>query len=83
MSSEDTALVPLWGEPDDAVGEALKAVYEDIPGHVVGLIEYHRIEATSDYLKHMREIRDALAPSGSSRTGVTRLASTMERSARR
>ena len=64
MSSEDAALVPLWAEPDDAVGEALKAVYEDIPGHVVGLIEFHRIEATNDYLKNMCESRDALAPYG-------------------
>jgi hypothetical protein len=64
MSNEDVALVPLSAEPDDAVGEVLKAVYDGIPGHIVGFVEYHRIEATSDYLKHMQEIRDALAPFG-------------------
>lgn len=63
-ATDDTALVPLSAEPGDAVGEALRSVYDGIPGHVVGFIEYHRIEATMDYLRHMKEVRDALAPYG-------------------
>ena len=61
---DERALVPLAATPGDAIGVALQAVYETLPGHVVGFVEYHRIEATADYLAHLRAIRDALAPYG-------------------
>lgn len=65
--SDDTVLVSLKAVSDAAVAQALQGVYTNLPGDVVRRCERHRIAATNGYLRHMREVRDALAPYGAFR----------------
>jgi hypothetical protein len=47
-----------------AAGDALLALYHDLPGDVVAIVEYERQAIVRDTLEHLQHIRDALAPYG-------------------
>jgi hypothetical protein len=61
---DNTTVVALTADFDDAVGERLKAVYDGVPTDVTMFCEYHRIGMAHDNLEHLRQVRDALAPYG-------------------
>src|SRR5260221_13755696 len=64
QSNETRALTPTADDGREGPSPALLALYHELPGDVVAIIEYERKAITRDVLDHLRHIRGTLAPSG-------------------
>lgn len=58
-AQEGLALVPV-DEDRTCAPAALLALYDELPGEVVAVVEYERNAITRDVLDHLRNVRDAL-----------------------